>query len=108
LPFIALAAIVPAGTQSAAQPIARPSVPGEIKAPATEEVVLVAHASGSQIYTCTPATDGPYAWKLKAPEAELRDSQGAMIGRHFAGPTWQLKDGSEVTGQVTAKKCRPG
>jgi hypothetical protein len=35
-----------------AQDIPRPSVPDQIKAPANEEVVLVAHATGSQIYTC--------------------------------------------------------
>ena len=108
MPFIALAAIATASAQSAAQSIARPSVPDEIKAPAGEEIVLVAHAAGSQIYTCAAATDGTYAWKLKAPEAELRDSQGTVIGRHFAGPTWQLKDGSEVTGKMTAKADSPG
>jgi Protein of unknown function (DUF3455) len=102
-PFVALAAIVPVGAQS----IPRPSVPDEIKVPATEEVVLAAHASGSQIYTCTPATGGTYAWKLKAPEAELRDSQGALIGHHFAGPTWQHNDGSGITGNMSAKADSP-
>lgn len=78
-----------------------------VATPVSEEGVLVAHASGSQIYTCAAATDGTYAWKLKAPEAELRDSQGTVIGRHFAGPTWQLKDGSKVTGKMTAKVDSP-
>ena len=103
LPLIVLAASALVGGQS----VARPSVPEEIKAPSGEEVVLVAHASGSQIYNCAAAIDGTYAWKLKAPEAELRDSQGTPIGRHFAGPTWKHNDGSSVTGKMTAKADSP-
>ena len=88
------------------QDIPRPSVPDQIKAPVGEEVLLVAHASGSQIYTCD-LTGGAYAWKLKAPEAELRDSQGTLIGHHFAGPTWKHNDGSEVVGKAVAKTDSP-
>lgn len=43
----------------------------------------------------------------KAPEAELRDSQEAIIGQHSAGPTWTLKDGSEVTGKPVAHVDSP-
>jgi len=88
------------------QDIPRPSVPDQIKAPANEDVILVAHATGFQIYTCE-LTGGTYGWKLKAPDAELRDSQGAIIGHHFAGPTWKHNDGSEVTGKAVAKVDSP-
>ena len=77
-------------------------VPDAIKAPAGEEVVLYAHATGSQIYTCQAGADGKFTWTLKAPEAELHDRQDKVIGQHSAGPTWRLKDGSEVTGKRTA------
>ena len=77
-------------------------VPGAIQVPAGEKVVLSAHASGSQIYTCQAGADGKFAWTLKAPDAELMDSSGKVIGNHFAGPTWKLKDGSEVTGKAAA------
>ncbi len=80
-----------------------PDVPGSIQAPAGEEVVLLAHATGSQIYTCQPAADGKFSWTLKAPDAELHDRKDKAIGQHSAGPTWKLKDGSEVTGKATAK-----
>ena len=30
-----------------------------------------------------------------------------MIGRHFAGPTWRLNDGSEVTGKAAARVDSP-
>jgi len=89
------------------QNLARPDVPEQIAAPSGLEIVLIAHASGSQIYSCRVSTDGKYAWVLKAPEADLYDQQGAIIGHHTAGPTWRVGQGSEVTGKVTAKVNSP-
>lgn len=80
-----------------------PDVPDTIAVPAGQEVVLFAHATGSQIYTCQSGADGKFAWTLKAPDAELHDRKDKVIGTHFAGPTWKLKDGSEVTGKAAAK-----
>jgi hypothetical protein len=80
-----------------------PDVPDAIQAPTGEEVVLLAHATGSQIYTCQAATDGKFNWTLKAPEAELHDRNDKVIGTHSAGPSWKLKDGSEVMGKAAAK-----
>lgn len=79
-----------------------PDVPDAIQAPAGLEVAVYAHASGSQIYTCQAAADGKFSWTLKAPDAELRDRQDKVIGQHSAGPSWKLKDGSEVTGKAAA------
>jgi hypothetical protein len=78
-------------------------VPDAIQVPAGEEVVLFAHASGSQVYTCQAAAGDRFTWTLKGPEAELRDRNDKVIGQHFAGPTWKLKDGSEVTGKAAAQ-----
>ncbi|HLW85384.1 MAG TPA: DUF3455 domain-containing protein [Candidatus Sulfotelmatobacter sp.] len=80
-----------------------PDVPDTIVVPPGQEVILYAHATGSQIYTCQPAAEGKFAWTLKAPDAELRDRKDKVIGSHSAGPTWKLKDGSEVTGKAAAK-----
>jgi hypothetical protein len=79
-----------------------PDVPDAIQVPAGEEVVLYAHATGSQIYTCQAAADGKFSWTLKAPDAELHDRNDKVIGQHSAGPSWKLKDGSEVTGKAAA------
>jgi Protein of unknown function (DUF3455) len=79
-----------------------PDVPDSLQAPAGEEVVLYTHATGSQIYTCQAGADGKFSWTLKAPEAELHDRKDKVIGEHSAGPTWKLKDGSEVTGKAVA------
>jgi hypothetical protein len=88
--------------QAAAQKEPAPDVPDAIQAPAGLEVAVYAHASGSQIYTCQAAADGKFSWTLKAPDAELRDRQDKVIGQHSAGPSWKLKDGSEVTGKAAA------
>ncbi|MGB9234664.1 MAG: DUF3455 domain-containing protein [Terriglobales bacterium] len=94
--------------QSSASPIASPAdVPAAIAIPAGLELVLLAHASGSQIYTCQAGSDGKFSWTLKAPDAELRDHDGKPIGHHFAGPTWKLNDGSEVTGKAVAHADSP-
>ena len=82
---------------------AAPDVPDAIQVPAGEEVVLFVHAAGSQIYTCKAAAGDRFSWTLKGPEAELRDRNDKVIGQHSAGPTWKLKDGSEVTGKAAAQ-----
>ena len=68
---------------------------------------MLAHASGSQIYTCEAGADGKFVWTLKAPEALLKDQEGNVIGSHSAGPTWRLKHGSEVTGKAAAHLDSP-
>jgi hypothetical protein len=85
----------------------KPDLPGEIQAPAGEELVLHAHASGFQVYVCQPGPDGKPAWSLKAPEAELADQHGTPIGRHYAGPTWKHNDGSEVNAKAIARVDAP-
>jgi Protein of unknown function (DUF3455) len=86
-----------------------PVVPGELKVPEEFAKVIKIAAKGVQIYTCksTPETAGVYQWVLKGPEAQLYDEQGKPIGTHYAGPTWELKDGSKVAGKVAAKAQAP-
>jgi hypothetical protein len=87
--------------------VQKPTVPDSIQAPAGEELVLMARATGFQIYVCRPDADGKPEWTLKAPEAELFDEQGKSIGKHFGGPTWQLNDGSQITCKLAAKADAP-
>ncbi len=79
-----------------------PDVPDAIAVPAGEEVVFFASAKGSQIYTCQAGADSKLNWTLKGPEAELRDRKDKVVGQHSAGPTWKLKDSSQVTGRAVA------
>jgi len=94
-------------TFSALSVAAAVKIPDELKVPEGEKLLLKAHATGFQIYTCK--SDGAAApqWELKAPDADLHDRKGAVIGHHFAGPTWKHKDGSEVTGKANAHVDSP-
>jgi len=75
----------------------QPSAPDSLKPPASEHLRAHAHASGQQIYTC----DGS-KWILSGPDAKLFDEGGQKVGSHFAGPTWQWSDGSQVTAKPIA------
>ena len=65
----------------------------------TKPPAIEAFGKGVQIYACKPAA-AAYAWTLKAPEASLSDAKGNVIGKHFAGPSWQANDGSTVVGEA--------
>jgi len=66
-----------------------------------ETVILSAHAEGAQIYDCTNA-DGKLVWRFREPIATLL-IDGKTVGRHFAGPSWELADGSSVTAKIAAR-----
>ncbi len=84
-----------------------PNVPELIKPPGGEELMLVAHAKGFQIYVCRAGAAGEPTWVLKAPEAFLYDDQGDVFGKHFGGPTWKHTDGSEICAKLAAKVDAP-
>ena len=70
-------------------------------AAAGETVVLTVHAVGLQLYECKPGADGKLAWTFTAPQATLSvDSK--VVGKHGAGPSWELTDGSGITGKAVA------
>jgi hypothetical protein len=78
-----------------------------IDPPAGQKENLRATARGVQIYVCEVNGDGNYQWNLDHPEAELMDEKGQNIGRHFAGPNWEMIDGSRVGGRVVARQASP-
>ena len=77
-------------------------IPSSISAPANSQLLFIAHARGYQIYLCRPE-----GWVLKAPDAVLYDQEGNVIGKHFAGPTWQHNNGSQISGKLAAKVDSP-
>ena len=85
-----------------------PVVPAELEVPDGNKLSLHVFAVGVQIYTATPSPTDPtqLVWTFKAPEADLfkhqRDEDGHPFGIHFAGPTWQSKNGSNVVGARVA------
>jgi hypothetical protein len=72
-------------------------------------LALETQATGVQIYVCKAGKDDPtrFEWVFKAPEAELFGSDGKKIGTHYAGPTWEVNDGSTVVGELKARDNGP-
>jgi hypothetical protein len=86
-----------------------PDAPANIQAPAGATLALRLGADGAQIYTCKADAAGAFAWALKAPDAKLYDDQCALVGTHFAGPTWKWTgDDSSVVGMKVAESASPG
>jgi hypothetical protein len=108
--IICLLAMVPAAMQHAlAKDSGGAPVPDALKVPAGQVLTFSAKGDGVQIYACLPLKEDPthYSWTLKAPEATLRDDSGKILGKHYAGPTWEALDGSKVVGEVTTKVDAP-
>jgi hypothetical protein len=76
-----------------------------LRVPPDQVLIHKVQAVGVQIYACQESKDEPreFRWTFQAPEAELLDQSGNVVGRHYAGPTWEGYDGSKVVGQVVAK-----
>jgi Protein of unknown function (DUF3455) len=88
---------------SAALPLSAASaqVPEPIAAPG-EAVIARLHAEGAQVYECKPNPSGQLVWQFREPVATLLDG-GKTVGRHYAGPHWELADGSLIAASVSGR-----
>jgi Protein of unknown function (DUF3455) len=85
-------------------------IPELLKVPSNQSLVFKATAKGVQVYICKAKAKSKtdFEWTLKAPSADLFNDQGLRLGKHYAGPTWELQeDGSKVVGVVSAKVNAP-
>jgi hypothetical protein len=80
--------------------LAAEAIPDALAAPGTVPV-LTAHAEGQQVYDCKAGADGKLVWTFREPQATLI-ADGSIVGKHYAGPTWDLNDGSAVVGKSIA------
>ena len=98
----------PAPSAAAAAAPARPSVPEAVAAPASATLVMQLAAKGTQNYKCQATPAGAAEWKLVAPEADLSSQTGGeVVGKHGAGPSWTLNDGSGAKGDAPNAKRAP-
>ena len=95
----ATAVLVPAHVAQARP--AEPAVPSDLAVPEGNKLFRVGHAVGVQIYSCNATPSGP-TWAFVAPRADVYDDNGRLIMTHFAGPSWQARDGSIVVGRKEA------
>jgi hypothetical protein len=85
-----------------------PDVPATLQVPEGNKVSFHAYATGVQIYTASYSPTDPtkLVWTFTAPEALLFDSDGVIVGIHYAyaGPTrpaWASDSGSMVVAMRT-------
>jgi hypothetical protein len=77
----------------AAPALAAPAAPAAFGV-ADRATILGVHAEGIQLYECKAG-----AWTFREPVATLIRGD-ETVGRHYAGPHWELADGSLVKGKV--------
>lgn len=92
--LLAAAAILPSLAAQA-------QTPDGVAAPG-EMLVAKVHAEGAQIYECKADSAGKLVWQFREPVATLLDG-GKTVGVHYAGPHWQLADGSTVIAKVSGR-----
>lgn len=61
------------------------------------------HAEGAQVYECKANDAKALVWQFREPIATLFEN-GKTVGRHYAGPNWELADGGIVAAKVAARK----
>lgn len=71
-------------------------------------IIATLHAVGAQIYECKPDSSTPavLTWQFREPIATLMVG-GQSVGRHYAGPSWDLVDGGGVKGRVVKSAPAP-
>jgi len=80
---------------------AKANIPDAIAAQG-EVLVATIHAEGSQVYECKANASGALVWQFREPVATLIEN-GKTVGRHYAGPHWELADGSLVAAKVATR-----
>jgi hypothetical protein len=103
-------AVTAKGRQSHSKGVAlAKEVPPDLTPPASAVLLFELEARGDQIYTCAvkPQDPAAFVWTFKAPQAELFNARGEVVGSHFAGPTWQGQDGSGVVAAVVERADAP-
>src|SRR4051794_32255322 len=90
-------------------PASTESIPANLMPPASSVLLFELRAQGVQIYACEtdPNDASSFVWTFQAPEADLLNARGEVVGHHFAGPTWQGQDGSAVVGTVLERADAP-
>lgn len=89
--IVAILAAYVSGVRMLSPLPAAAEVPDAIAAPGEIPVTSV-HAVGAQVYECQYSPAGKLVWQFREPVATLLVA-GKTVGRHYAGPTWEMSDG---------------
>jgi Protein of unknown function (DUF3455) len=86
-------------------------LPEAVRAPAGQKMLMAATGVGEITYECREKKDaaGQHEWAFVAPVAMLYAADRKVVGKYYAGPTWESMDGSKVTGkQLAVSPATPG
>ena len=85
------------------------TIPDRLNPSAGETMTMIVRGKGVQIYECgmSKSQRGAYEWAFVAPDAELFDTTGQRIGKHYAGPHWEAADGSKVVAKLVERADAP-
>jgi hypothetical protein len=95
--LLAATAVIPA--------LAVADVPQSIQVPAGHTLALETVGVGEITYECRTKEDaaGETEWFFVGPQAALNDRSGKQLGKYWGPPaTWEMEDGSKVTGKQLA------
>lgn len=84
-----------------ASPAIADEVPEAIAVPG-QSAALTLHAEGAQVYECKADSAGALSWQFREPVATLL-LDGKTVGRHYAGPSWEMAEGGAVVGKVAGR-----
>ena len=92
-------------------PVDNAALPEAVRVPAGQTQVMTTVGKGEITYECRVKKDNAAAheWVFVAPVASLAATDGRIVGKYYAGPTWESNDGSKVTAkQVAVAPATPG
>ena len=87
------------------------ALPEAVRVPAGQKQTMSTWATGEITYECREKAGmaGAHEWVFVGPVATLYGADKKMVGKYYAGPTWEAADGSKVTGkQVAVAPATPG
>ncbi len=105
LSLTVVAALAGCGGMMTSSSMTAPSVPDAVAVPSGNKVAMVLVGEGLLTYECRANAAGaptPFGWSPPAPDAQLKEKGGAIVGKYYPGPTWEHNDGSKVTGKQLA------
>lgn len=102
---VALLSACAAGPSTMAmKPVDNAALPEAVRVPAGARQTMATTGVGEITYECREKANmaGAHEWVFVAPVATLFGADRKMVGKYYAGPTWEAADGSKVTGKQVA------
>ena len=109
--LLVTASLAACATSPAPQQVDNAALPAAVRAPAGDMQKLWTRGVGEITYECRAKKDvaDQFEWAFVGPVATLYDARKGVVGKYYAGPTWEAGDGSKVTGkQVAVAPATPG